>query len=109
VLSKTIRGRFGRSGLEVVEIAISLLIIGETASHMVEDFDGERLSVFVGQIMLDPASVEAGFVHADQADGREVVLEGAKIVLGVRIESAIEQGGDGLAFDLSERAAISIR
>jgi uncharacterized protein with HEPN domain len=42
VLSKTIRGRFGRSGLEVEEVAISLLIVGEAASHMVEDFNGER-------------------------------------------------------------------
>jgi hypothetical protein len=50
--------------------------------------------------MLEPTSVEAGFVHADKTDGREVVLEGAKIVLGVRIEAAIEERGDGLAFDI---------
>ena len=33
---------------------------------MVEDFDREGLSIAIGQVVLDPAGVEAGFVHADQ-------------------------------------------
>src|SRR5574344_2306174 len=67
---------------------------------MIENFGGESLSVGVVEIVSDPASVEASFVHTDQADGREVILEVAEVVLGIRIEPTLEHRGDRLAFDI---------
>ena len=63
VLGKAIGSRFGWSGLEIEEVAVLFLIVAEAVPHMVEDFDGEILSVFVREILFDPASIETGFVH----------------------------------------------
>jgi hypothetical protein len=63
----------------------------------------------MGHILTDPFRVEACFVHAYQTDGREVVLESAQVMFGVRIETGMQKLGDDGTFDLqAERAAISI-
>ena len=49
------------------------------------------------KIFADPFRVEAGFVHADKTDGREVVIERAEITLGIGIKSRVEQFGDGIS------------
>jgi hypothetical protein len=85
VLGKTEGGGFGWGGFEVIEVAIELLIVGEAGSHMVEDFNGEGLSGFVGEVFFDPTGIEAGFIHTNETDGGEVVVEGAEVMLGVWI------------------------
>ena len=52
---------------------------------MVEDVYGELLGLFGGEVFLDPPGIEADFVHTDQSDGGEVVVEGAEVMLGVGI------------------------
>ncbi len=57
VLGKTECGGFGRGGLEVIEVAVFLLIIGEFFPHVVEDFDGEFLRFPMGEVGLKPTGV----------------------------------------------------
>ena len=64
---------------------------------MVEHFLGELLAARVGHIGAHPLGVLAGLVHSDKADGGEVVIEGAEIILRVGIESRVEQLGDDRA------------
>lgn len=85
MFSKTESGGLGWGGFEVVEVAISLLVVGEAGSHVVENLNGEVLSSLSGEVASDPTGIEASFVHADKTDGGEVVLEGAKVMLGVWI------------------------
>ena len=66
---------------------------------MVEDLDGEIVGFFVGEVLADPPCVEASLIHADKADGREVIIEASEIVLGVGIEAGFEKGRDGLPLD----------
>ena len=54
----------------------------------------------VGQILAQPLGVEAHLIHADEADGGEVVFKGAQIVLGIGIETCIHQPGDDGALGL---------
>ena len=91
VLCETISGGLGGSCLKVVEIAVLLLIVGEALTHMVEDFLGELLSLLVGHIRSEPLGVETDLVHADEADGREVVLESTEVASGVGIETLVEK------------------
>ena len=61
---------------------------------MHQHFMGELQGFRMGQVLPQPVGVQAHFVHADQADGAEVVLEGAQIPFGVGIQSRIQQFGD---------------
>ena len=99
VLGKAEGGGFGWGGLEVIEVAILFLIVREAFSHVVEDLGSEVLGFFVGEVFADPAGIQAGFVHADQSDGGEVVVEGAEVMLGVWIQPSVQQFGDGLSLD----------
>ena len=58
---------------------------------MVEDFLGELLGLLVGHIRSEPLCVETDLVHADEADGREVILESAEVASGVGIETLVEK------------------
>ena len=100
VLGETIGGRFSRGGLEVVKVAVFLLIVGETVAHVVKHSLGEGLGFFVGEILAQPVGIEADLVHTNKADGREVVIEAAKVTLGVRIEPGFEKIGDNGALGL---------
>ena len=85
MLRKTEGSGLSWGSLKVVEVAISFLIVGKAGSHVVEDLNGEVLSSLSGEVGFDPTGIEAGFVHTDKTDGGEVVLEGAKVMLGVWI------------------------
>ena len=61
---------------------------------MVQNLRREILGRWMGQVLANPAGVEAGFVHAHQADGGEVVVEGAQIVLRIGVQPLIQQLGD---------------
>ena len=99
VLCETERGGLGGGGLEIIEVAVLLLIVGKTLSHVVEHLDGEVLGLLVGQILSQPFGVEAGLVHAHKTDGGKVVVEGAEITLGIRIKAVVEQLGDDRSLD----------
>src|SRR5699024_4837240 len=94
VLGQTIGSGLGRGGLQVVEVAVELLVIAQTLAHVVEDILGKGLGLGVGQILTQPLGVEAHLVHADKANGGEVVVEGAQIPLGIGIEPRLQQLGD---------------
>ena len=67
MLCEAVGGGLCGSCLKVVEIAVLLLIVGETLTHMVEDFLCKLLSLFVGHVRSEPLGVEADLVHADKA------------------------------------------
>ena len=54
----------------------------------------------MGQILPQPIGVEPHFVHADEADGTEMVLEGPQIPFGIRIQPCIQQLSDHRPFGL---------
>ena len=91
VFCKAEGGGFGRSGFKVVKVAVLLLIVGKTLSHMVEHFNGKVLGFLVGQVFSQPLSVEAGLVHSHKTDGGKVVVEGAEITLGVGIKAVFQK------------------
>ena len=91
MLCKSICRRLRRCRLKVVEVAVLLLIVGESLTHVIEDFSRELLCLLVCQVCAQPLRVEADLVHADQADGREVVVEGSQISLCVRIETLLKK------------------
>ena len=100
VLGKAIGGRLGGRCLQVVQVAVHFLIIGQTLPHMIQHRGGKLLRRRMCQILADPVCVEARLIHADQSDRREVVGEGAEVTLGVGIQSVLHQLGDDAALDL---------
>ena len=63
---------------------------------MVEDSLGKLLGLRVGQVGAEPLGIQAHLVHANEADGGEMVGKGAKVPLGVGIEPGVQQfGNDG--------------
>ena len=99
VLRQSVRGGLCGRSFEVVEVAVFFLIVGQLVAHEVQRLLGEFLRFFVGKVFAYPSCVEAGFVHTDKTDGGEVVVEGAEITFGVRIESFVHQLGDDVTFD----------
>ena len=100
MFGQAVSSRFGGRGFQVVKVAVGLLVVRQAFSHVVEHPFGEFLRLFVGHILADPARVEAGFVHAHQTDGREVVIEGAEVALRVGIKAVFQQFGDDGPLDL---------
>ena len=91
VLCKAVGCALCRSGFEVVQIAVLLLIIRKALAHVVEYLLGEILALFGGHIGADPVCVESCFVHADKADCGEVVIEVSEVILGVGVKSLVEE------------------
>ena len=100
VLGKAVGGGLCRRGLQVIQIAVLLLVVGQTLAHVVEHLAGKGLRLFAGQICLEPLGVQTHFVHADQADGGEVIAKGAQVALGVGIKAVVHQLGDDGALGL---------
>ena len=48
VFGQPVGGGLGRSGLQVIEITVHLLIVGEALTHMVENILGKSLGFRVG-------------------------------------------------------------
>ena len=99
VFRQTVGSAFGRGGLEVVEVAVLFLIVAELVTHEVERLFGEFLRFFVREIDAQPFCVEARFVHAHKADGGKVIVEGAEITFGVRIQAFFQKLGNDVTFD----------
>ena len=91
MLCKTEGGRLCGSSLKVVEVAVHFLVIGESFSHVVEDVAGESLRLLMSHIGSEPLCVKTDLVHTDKTDGREVVVEGSEVSLGVGVESLLKK------------------
>ena len=78
---------FGGGCFEVIEIARVLLIGTECIAHHIEDFEGECFTRRSRDVLLSVEKILDCFVHTIDPDRREVIAEGAKILVGVRIES----------------------
>ena len=100
MLGQAVAGGFGGGGFQVVQVAVHFLIVGKAFAHVVQHILGELLGFHMGQVLADPVGVQAGFVHANQADGGEVVGKAAQVTLGVGIQAFVEQAGDDVALDL---------
>ena len=100
VLGEAVCGGLGGRRLEVVQVAVLLLVVGEALAHVVQDALRKLLRRGRGHVLLDPLGVERRFVHADQPDGGEVVGKGAEVALGVRVQPLVEQLGDDGALGL---------
>ena len=70
---------------------------------MVQHILGKALGFRVRQIRAQPLGVQARFVHADEADGGEMIVERAQVTLRIGIQPFVQQLGDDGALDL-ERA-----
>ena len=91
VLCEAVRRRLGGRSLEVVEVAVELLIVGEALSHMVEHVLCELLSPLVRHVGAEPLRVQTDLVHSDKTDRREVVLERAEVSLRVGVKPFLEE------------------
>ena len=67
---------------------------------MIQHLAGELLALRIRHVGANPFGIQAGFVHAYETDGREVVVEGAQIMLGVGIEALFQELGDNIALHL---------
>ena len=83
MLGEAVRGALGGRGLQVVEVAVLLLIVAQPLPHVIEHVFGELLGLLVGQVGPEPPGVQSHLVHADEADGGEVVVKGPQIALGI--------------------------
>ena len=100
MLGQPVAGALCRGGFQVVQVTIQLLVVRQFFPHVVQDFHRELLGFLMGQVLAQPGSVEADFIHADHADRAEVVVEGAQIPLCIRIQAGIEQLCDNVTLDL---------
>ena len=66
---------------------------------MGEHFFGKFLRFRMGQIFAQPICIEPNFVHANQANRGEMVIEAAKVTLRVWIKASFQKIGDNGTFD----------
>ena len=97
VLGKAEGRGLRRGGLQVIEVAVFLLIVGEAVTHMLQNLHSEDVALLAGDISGHPRSVLDGFVHAHDADGGEVIGKGSQVTACVGIQALIHQAGDDLA------------
>ena len=100
VLGQTVGGGLRRGGFQVIQVAVFFLIVAQAFAHVVKHIAGEALRGLVGQILMQPLGVQAGFVHAHQADGGEVIVKRAQIPAGIGVKTLVHQLGDDGALDL---------
>ena len=100
VLRQTVCCALRRCGLQIVKVAILLLIVGETLSHVVEHLNGELLRLFTGHIGSQPVGVQSHLVHANQADGGKMVVKASQITLCIGIQALVQKPGDHFPLDL---------
>ena len=101
-----VAGALGGGGLQVVAVARLLLELHHEISKEVHDLQREGQALLAADVL--PQEVEAGFVHAHQADGVEVVvpvftgpgLHVPEVVGGIGVQSPVRLVLDDLALDL---------
>ena len=103
---QAVAGALGGGGLQVVHVAGLLLEAGDHVPHKIQGAQGEVLALWGGDVLAQ--EVEAGLVHADQADGVKMVVPivpGAllhirEIMGGIGIHAPLGLLLDGFALDL---------
>ena len=90
----------GGRGLEVVEVARLLLIVGHALPHPVEQAHGEVAAPWGRNVLEATGEVADALVDPVDADRGEVVPEGAEVALGVGEESLLHVALDDLPLQL---------
>ena len=91
VFGEAIGSGFRRGCLKVIEVAVLLLIIGETFPHMLQHPDGEVLCLLVGKILAKPICIQPRFVHAHKSNGREVIVKATEVPAGIGVQSLLQR------------------
>ena len=94
VLGKTVGGRFRGGGFQIIQITVLFLIIRESFPHMIQHILRKLLGFRVGHILADPPGIQGCFIHAHQTDSGKMIVKGAQITLGIRIQAIIQQLGN---------------
>ena len=100
MLRKTVGGRLGRSSLKVVEVAVLLLVVRKTLTHVEKNLLCKLTGLGMCHILSQPLCIKAGLVHTNKSDGGEVIVEGAEITLGVGIQTLAEKLCDNITLYL---------
>ncbi len=108
---QAVAGALGGGGLQVVAVARFLLELHHQVPEEVHDLQREGQALLAADVL--PQEVEAGFVHAHEADGVEVVvpvfpgpsLHVPEVVGGIGVQSPVRLVLDDLALDLQRDLA----
>ncbi len=99
-LGEAVGGALGRRGLQVVQVPGLLLELDHARADVIEQALGEGVALGRGDVLGVGGEVADHLVDAVDADGGEVVAQGAQIALGVGKQPGIHVALDHLALDL---------
>jgi ribonucleoside-triphosphate reductase len=88
-----------RAYIEVM-LAGLFLEAQQGGAHVVEQLERERTAFSGVHTLLVPGEVAQHLVHAIEADGGEVVAQGAQVALGIGVQPGVHVVLDHLALDL---------
>ncbi len=91
MLCKPVGRALRRRRLEIIQVAILLLIIRKTFTHMVQHFFCKLLCLPVREIFLKPFCIEPRLIHADEPNRRKMVVKPAQIPLCIRIQPLLQK------------------
>jgi hypothetical protein len=106
---KPVSGGFGGRRFEVKQRAGPFLIFHKPLPHVVQYVFRKLLGGLMHQISSEPIRVQAGLVHPDKADGREMIVKGAEILfMYLGVVPCVHEFRDHGGLGSSERADIRI-
>ena len=105
LLGEAVGGALGRGGLEVVEVAGGLLELDHLVAHVVQEAHAHGVAARVGQVVGVVGEVANHLVHAVDAQGGEVVVQGAQVPLGEGEQAGVDVVLDDGALELEGVAA----
>ena len=105
LLGEAVGGALGRGGLEVVEVAGGLLELDHLVAHVVQEAHAHGVAARVGQVVGVVGEVADHLVHAVDAQGGEVVVQGAQVPLGEGEQAGVDVVLDDGALELEGVAA----
>ena len=105
LLGEAVGGALGRGGLEVVEVAGGLLELDHLVAHVVQEAHAHGVAARVGQVVGVVGEVADHLVHAVDAQGGEVVVQGAQVALGEGEQAGVDVVLDDGALELEGVAA----
>ena len=105
LLGEAVGGALRGSGLEVVEVAGGLLELHHLVAHVIEDPHAHGVTARVGQVVGVVGEVADHLVHAVDAQGGEVVVQGAQVPLGEGEQAGVDVVLDDGALELEGVAA----
>ena len=103
--AEPVRGAFRRRGFQVENIPGAVLDVRDNIPHEIHGFGGKGLPIGTGDVLSQ--KIEAGFVHADNANGRKMVfpeeaavfLDLPQVELGVGIQVLVRECFQDFTFD----------